>query len=116
MQLIAAIGGLTVLASTSVMAQPLIFDRAPQASNPPLQIHNLTIEDDEAANTTFTFSAYNPDPLTNVTANCTGTWPHGSSDFPDGDSAVRFLPCDFFSQHAYELTAPVRQFNFCMAF
>lgn len=102
MQLIAAIGGLTVLASTSVMAQPLIFDRAPQASNPPLQIHNLTIEDDEAANTTFTFSAYNPDPLTNVTANCTGTWPHGSSDFPDGDSAVRPPSCNAFSQCAYQ--------------
>ncbi|KXT05345.1 hypothetical protein AC578_10941 [Pseudocercospora eumusae] len=104
MQLIAALTGLTVLASTSVMAQPLISHRAAHASNPPLQIHNLTIVDDETANTTFTFSAYNPDPLANVTADCIGTWEHGSSDFPDGDSALLCDNSTFAWHFEYALT------------
>ncbi|KXT17324.1 hypothetical protein AC579_545 [Pseudocercospora musae] len=104
MQLIAAIAGLMLLASTSVMAQPLVFHRALQASNPPLQIRNLTIVDDPAANTTFNFTAYNPDPLANVTANCTGTWLHGSSDFPTGDKGLRCDNSTFAWHFEYALT------------
>ncbi|EME85475.1 uncharacterized protein MYCFIDRAFT_88546 [Pseudocercospora fijiensis CIRAD86] len=110
MRLVAAIAGLTLLASTSVTAQPLIFDRAAQATNPPLQILNLTIVDDVAANTTFNFTAYNPDPLSNAVANCSGTWPHGSPLYPQGGHAFQ---CDnsTFAWHFDKPLQDIRKFT-----
>lgn len=35
-------------------------------------------------NVTINFTIYDPDPLTNTTANCTGTWGTGSKAYPQG--------------------------------
>jgi hypothetical protein len=37
-----------------------------------------------AGNVSMIFTIHNPDPLSNMTSDCTGTWPYGSRGWPSG--------------------------------
>ena len=72
---------------TAVFAFPAPKELAVQSkqfSGNPFEVTKLTVERVEAANVSMTFTIYNPDPLANTTANCTGNWPYGSGGWPKG--------------------------------
>ncbi|KAF2158681.1 hypothetical protein M409DRAFT_61462 [Zasmidium cellare ATCC 36951] len=75
------ISSLTLLAAT-VSTAPLVRSRAAQASDPPFQVSKLVIDTVENGNTTIKFNIYDPDPLTNATATCSGSWKADSTDYP----------------------------------
>ncbi|KAK5725973.1 hypothetical protein LTR15_004163 [Elasticomyces elasticus] len=54
----------------------------PAAANKPFQVSKLAIQEIEGANTTIDFTVYDPDPLTNATAVCTGIWTTGTAGYP----------------------------------
>lgn len=81
------IGSLTLLAA-AVSSAPLVRSRAAQATDQPFQISKLVIDTVENGNTTIKFNIYDPDPLTNATATCSGSWKAGSTDYPQ-DTYVR---------------------------
>jgi hypothetical protein len=55
-----------------------------QFAGNPFEVTHLTVDRVEASNVTMVFSIHNPDPLSNRTASCTGTWPYGSGGWPSG--------------------------------
>lgn len=73
-----------ILLAAAASAAPFVRSRAAQASSPPFQVTNLVIDTVENGNTTLKFNVYDPDPLTNSTAVCSGSWKHGSADYPSG--------------------------------
>jgi hypothetical protein len=79
----------TFIAST-VVALPRELDvNSKQFSGNPFELTNLVVDRVEAGNVSMIFTIYNPDPLSNFTADCTGTWPYGSSGWP----AVTYQSC-----------------------
>ncbi|KAK4505797.1 hypothetical protein PRZ48_003762 [Zasmidium cellare] len=78
------ISSLTLLAAT-VSTAPLVRSRAAQASDPPFQVSKLVIDTVENGNTTIKFNVYDPDPLTNATATCSGSWKADTSGNPQTD-------------------------------
>ncbi|KAK5684854.1 hypothetical protein LTS10_002929 [Elasticomyces elasticus] len=61
----------------------------PAAANKPLQVSKLSIQEIDGANTTIDFTVYDPDPLTNATAVCTGIWTTGSAGYPQSSYTLR---------------------------
>lgn len=77
----------TILAATGILAAHTFA--APAATSPPLEVTDLSIEKVDPGNVTITFNVYDPDPLTNSSTTCEGTWETGSKGYPTG-SYVRF--------------------------
>lgn len=69
--LLAALSFLTILASAG-----------PMASAVPYHITNIKLDDCTTSNTTLSFNVYDPDPLTNATATCSGSWASGTDGYP----------------------------------
>lgn len=62
-----------------------------QFAGNPFEVTHLTVDRVEASNVTMVFTVHNPDPLSNKTVTCSGTWPYGSGGWPSGkyDSCSR---------------------------
>ncbi|KAI7279627.1 hypothetical protein KC345_g5269 [Hortaea werneckii] len=59
------------------------FSAAAQlASASAFDITNLSTHQVTGGNTTIGFTIHDPDPLTNATTTCTGTWEEGSDNYP----------------------------------
>lgn len=52
------------------------------ASASAFDITNLSTHQVTGGNTTIAFTIHDPDPLTNATTTCTGTWEEGSDNYP----------------------------------
>ncbi|KAI6881199.1 hypothetical protein KC318_g16630 [Hortaea werneckii] len=52
------------------------------ASADAFDITNLSTRQVTGGNTTIEFTIHDPDPLTNATTNCTGTWEEGTDNYP----------------------------------
>ncbi|RMX73409.1 hypothetical protein D0869_13633 [Hortaea werneckii] len=52
------------------------------ASAEAFDITNLSTHQVTGGNTTIEFTIHDPDPLTNTTTNCTGTWEEGTDNYP----------------------------------
>lgn len=70
------IAALVAACAATICARPL-SSRDAQAADSAFQITNLDLSDNANGNFTISFKAYDPEPLANVTATCTGTWKHG---------------------------------------
>ena len=55
-----------------------------QFTGNPFEVTDLIVDRVDAANVSMVFTIHNPDPLSNKTADCTGTWPYGSGGWPSG--------------------------------
>jgi hypothetical protein len=66
---------LVALAAT-VSASPL--KRAALFTGKAYEITNLKLEDVSRGNVSINFNVHDPDPLTDATGTCSGSWPHGS--------------------------------------
>lgn len=55
---------------------------APAFSGAAFQITNLHLTSAPHINTTLTFTAHDPDPLSNATAICSASWPTNSTSYP----------------------------------
>jgi hypothetical protein len=53
-----------------------------QFAGNPFELTDLVVDRVEAANVSMVFTIHNPDPLSNMTSDCTGTWPYGSRGWP----------------------------------
>jgi hypothetical protein len=53
-----------------------------QFTGNPFQLTNLKVHRVEASDVSMIFTVHNPDPISNMTADCAGTWPYGSSGWP----------------------------------
>ena len=76
-----------LLAATTLLA--FLVNAAPVvavalATTPPYQITDLAMTKQDPGNITIAFKVYDPDPLTNSTAWCTGSWKVGSGGYPQG--------------------------------
>ncbi|KAF1819782.1 uncharacterized protein K489DRAFT_373022 [Dissoconium aciculare CBS 342.82] len=80
---------LVALAAT-VSASPL--KRAVLFTGKAYEITNLKLEDVSRGNVSINFNVHDPDPLTDATGTCSGSWPHGSE------------PRDTFHQRSVSLT------------
>lgn len=58
-------------------------------SGNPFEITELIVDRVKGGNVSMVFTVYNPDPLSNMTVDCTGHWPFGSSGWPTGT----YEPC-----------------------
>lgn len=70
---------LVVLTATA-SASPV--KRAAQFTGNEYEITKLKLQDISQGNVTIRFNVHDPDPLTNATALCKGSWPHGSNQYP----------------------------------
>jgi hypothetical protein len=75
----AAFVSLVALTATA-SASPV--KRAAQFTSKEYEITQLSLQDRSAGNVTIKFNVHDPDPLTNATALCQGSWPHGSNQYP----------------------------------
>ncbi len=57
---------------------------ATQASDAAFIVTELQIRKVAMGNITLDFTVYDPDPLTNATDSCTGSWKAGTDDYPKG--------------------------------
>jgi hypothetical protein len=55
-----------------------------QFAGNPFELTDLIVDRVEAANVSMIFTIHNPDPLSNMTADCVGSWPYGSRGWPSG--------------------------------
>ncbi|KAK4556793.1 hypothetical protein LTR86_006364 [Recurvomyces mirabilis] len=60
----------------------VIATSRPLATNPGFQISRLFMWEIQGHNTTITFNILDPDPLTNGTGVCSGSWKTGSGGYP----------------------------------
>jgi hypothetical protein len=80
-----------VVLSATVSASPV--KRAALFTGKEYEITKLKLQDpsNSKGNVTISFNVHDPDPLTNATASCKGSWPHGSNLYPQG-TYVRLRP------------------------
>lgn len=72
-----------IAAAVAGMASSLTY-AAPTFTANSLQVSDLIVTSVEEGNVTLSFAVYNPDPLTNSTASCSGEWAYGSRAWPSG--------------------------------
>lgn len=48
------------------------------------EISNIEVDRVVGGNFSLSFTIYDPDPLTNATQDCTGSWAYGSKSYPQG--------------------------------
>jgi hypothetical protein len=60
-----------------------------QFTGNPLELTDLIVDRVEASNVSMIFTVHNPDPLSNMTVDCVGTWPYGSGGWP----SVKYQSC-----------------------
>ena len=65
---------------------------AQQASASAFDITNLSTHQVTGGNTTLEFTIHDPDPLTNTTTTCTGTWAEGTDDYPSPGYVSHLFP------------------------
>jgi len=78
--------GIALIAAT-VLALPAATEldiHNKQFAGRPFEITDLIVDRVEASNVSMIFTIHNPDPLSNMTADCAGTWPYGSRGWPSG--------------------------------
>jgi hypothetical protein len=81
--LTAGIAFITVTAFALPAPRELDIKNMQFAGNP-FELTELIVDRVEAANVSMIFTIHNPDPLSNMTSDCTGTWPYGSGGWPSG--------------------------------
>lgn len=62
------------------------------ASAEAFDITNLSTHQVTGGNTTIEFTIHDPDPLTNTTTNCTGTWEEGTDNYPSPGYVCHYCP------------------------
>lgn len=72
-----------IAATVSALPAPMELDiHYKQFAGNPFELTELNLDRVQDGNATIAFTIYNPDPLANVTATCTASWPYGSSGWP----------------------------------
>lgn len=61
-----------------------IANAAPAFTADALEMTSLSLTRVEGGNATLTFTVHDPDPLSNATTTCSGSWAYGSAAWPTG--------------------------------
>jgi hypothetical protein len=84
---------LTATASATPLKRAALF------TGKDYEITKLNLQDNSKGNVTIRFTVHDPDPLTNATALCKGSWPHGSDQYPQDTYVCLRAQCSGHATH-----------------